>query len=198
MATPEINSPQVIEFCAAHFPCARVRMVIADPPSSAIQGECFANVQQMVARKGGGSVLGWHLWELPGLLLEAEFHAVWRKPSGTLVDVTPQRPEFKEDRILFVPMPKLHLQRDPPDNIRQPLSDDPDLLRMCTLKAQIVQLMRRGNTVPGHQGAISLPRDLYEPMMLEQQEVVARLQAKYPEAFALANRTSYSVIPHLE
>lgn len=161
-------------------------MVPSDPAPNALPAECFPNVQKMVARKGGELVLGWHLWELPGLLLEAEFHGVWRKPSGILVDVTPQRPEHREERILFVPMPKLRLQGDPPDNLRMPLSDDPDLLRMCALKARSVEILRQGKPDPRVPGGISLPQGLIEPIMAEHQEVMIRLHAKYPEAFSLA------------
>ncbi|WLT30085.1 hypothetical protein [Geothrix sp. PMB-07] len=139
----------------------------------------------MVKKKGGRIVLGWHLWEIPGLLLEAEYHSVWEKPSGILVDITPQRPGFEEERILFVPRRKDHLPKNPPDNIRQPLSDDPDIALMCSLKAQYVKLSSQGEPekTPGH---YRLPIDVarkIETVMAEHQAVMVRLSEKYPDQF---------------
>jgi len=61
---------------------------------------CFENVRRRVKDEGGESVLGWQFWEHP-YMIEAEFHAVWRKPDGSLLDITP-----KDDRdiqqILFI------------------------------------------------------------------------------------------------
>jgi hypothetical protein len=49
--------------------------------------ECVPNVEKKVKRDGGEIVLGWSFWELP-FLVEAEFHAIWRSPSGDLIDIT--------------------------------------------------------------------------------------------------------------
>lgn len=61
---------------------------------------CFFNVQRRVESQGGEILFGWQLWEHP-YMIEAEFHAVWRSPDETLIDITP-----KDDRsikqILFV------------------------------------------------------------------------------------------------
>ena len=35
-------------------------------------------------------MIGWSLWEFPTLFVGAEFHAVWRKPDGSLVGVAPE------------------------------------------------------------------------------------------------------------
>lgn len=72
--------------------------IIAGPKDEACG--CFENVRKRVEAEGGESVLGWQLWEHP-YMIEAEFHAVWRKPDGSLLDITP-----KDDRdiqqILFI------------------------------------------------------------------------------------------------
>lgn len=61
---------------------------------------CFDNVQRRVESQGGASVFGWQFWEHP-YMIEAEFHAVWRMPSGSLVDITP-KDDREISRIIFV------------------------------------------------------------------------------------------------
>ncbi len=51
---------------------------------------CFDNVTRVISKSGGAAVTGWAIWAVPGLYYEAEHHCVWRKPTGELVDVSPQ------------------------------------------------------------------------------------------------------------
>jgi hypothetical protein len=53
----------------------------------------------MTRRFGGKAQHGWMILEWPGVLLEAQFHAVWRRSDGTLVDVSLN----DDERILFLP-----------------------------------------------------------------------------------------------
>jgi hypothetical protein len=62
--------------------------------------ECFPLVAEKIARNGGSQVLGWQLWK-SDILVEGEFHAVWRSAAGDLVDITPK--QIAVERILFVP-----------------------------------------------------------------------------------------------
>lgn len=64
---------------------------------------CFENSETQAARQGGAAAYGWAIWRWPGRYFEAEHHAVWRRPDGGLVDVTPQTGE--PPRILFLPDP---------------------------------------------------------------------------------------------
>lgn len=66
---------------------------------------------------------GWAVWEIPQIMIEAEFHAVWQRPDGELVDVNPRRPH--ETRITFLPAPERSWPGNAVDNIRQALLDDP-------------------------------------------------------------------------
>jgi len=63
--------------------------------------ECFSAVNRKVDKDGGSRQLGWEIWQIPGIMIEAEFHAVWKSPKGRLVDVTPKSKPI--DRILFIP-----------------------------------------------------------------------------------------------
>lgn len=62
---------------------------------------CFQNVRDVVAEKGGQIVNGWLVWQHENLFVEAEHHAVWRKPEGEVVCITPQTPP--EEFIAFIP-----------------------------------------------------------------------------------------------
>lgn len=44
---------------------------------------------------------GWRLRELPSVYVEGEYYAVWRRPVGGLVDVTPREDQLTE--IVFLP-----------------------------------------------------------------------------------------------
>jgi len=63
--------------------------------------ECFSAVNRKVSRDGGNCQLGWQVWQIPDIMIEAEFHAVWKSPQGTLVDITPKSKPIS--RILFIP-----------------------------------------------------------------------------------------------
>ncbi len=61
---------------------------------------CFENVDRLVKQHGGKAIMGWLFWEWPGVMVDAEHHAVWQKPDETWEDVTPKADG--ETRILFV------------------------------------------------------------------------------------------------
>ena len=52
------------------------------------RGLCYWNVAAMVREHGGEMVLGWQCLWWPGRLVIAMHHAVWRRPTGALLDVT--------------------------------------------------------------------------------------------------------------
>ncbi|HJO67441.1 MAG TPA: hypothetical protein QF469_19150 [Sphingomonas sanguinis] len=65
------------------------------PPSM-----CFENVAKLVRTQGGKLITGWLFWEWPGVMIDAEHHAIWERPDGLWEDVTPKADG--ETRILFV------------------------------------------------------------------------------------------------
>ncbi|WP_267396401.1 MULTISPECIES: hypothetical protein [unclassified Sphingomonas] len=71
-----------------------------EPIEGAEEQRCFPNVDAAVERHGGERLIGWMLWEMPGAFIEAIHHAVWKKPSGEIVDITPKIDG--ELRIVFV------------------------------------------------------------------------------------------------
>lgn len=70
------------------------------PSPEARQRECFYNVRDACEAFGGDIVFGWAIWIWPLVNIEAIHHAVWRRPDGEVVDVTP--PELKGPAITFV------------------------------------------------------------------------------------------------
>jgi hypothetical protein len=95
--------------------------------------ECFHNVQRRVEQEGGKSVLGWQFWESP-FMIQAEFHAVWRKADGSLVDITP-----KDDKgihqILFVEDKVRKYDGTQTDNLRINTTD-------CGLIDDLIKVMK--------------------------------------------------------
>ena len=76
---------------------------------------CFSIVEKRVQKSGGSLVLGWAIWK-GMLLVEAEFHAVWKTSEGNLRDISPRIIFPKQ--ILFVPDPKAKYEGKQVDNVR--------------------------------------------------------------------------------
>lgn len=96
--------------------------VAVDPQADAKENDCFVNVERKVKDAGGTCQYGWVIWEWEGVMLEAEFHAIWVSQDGKRLDVTPKADH--ETRILFLPS-DMHWQRTPICNIRKALWDNP-------------------------------------------------------------------------
>jgi len=121
-------------------------------PGAAIDN-CFAVVERQVALRGGERVLGWQIWELPGVMIEAEFHAVWRDPSGTLRDITPKPDGIS--KILFLPDPGRTYEKRQVNNIRQPLSNTFEVREFIAAADAQFEFMDRGERAHQH-GQIAL------------------------------------------
>lgn len=115
--------------------------------------DCFPSVDAAVSNHGGNAILGWSLWEFPGVFVEAEFHAVWASPSGELIDVTPKsRPV---SRVLFLPDERLVYSGRQVNNVRRSLSKAPCVSEyFATFDAEF-ELLNRGTRADQH-GEIEL------------------------------------------
>jgi hypothetical protein len=104
--------------------------VITEP--YAISRECFASVEEKIRRSQGSLQLGWQIWEMPGVFIEAEFHAVWRSPDGILIDIKPKTEKVK--KILFIPDTKAKYDGACVNNVRINISNSrlvDDFIRTC-------------------------------------------------------------------
>lgn len=79
--------------------------VPVEPGDDCRADSCFQNVRAMIRRDGGSMQHGWRMREQPAVFVEGEFYAVWRRPDGGLVDVTPRTDGLTE--ILFLPDSKM-------------------------------------------------------------------------------------------
>jgi hypothetical protein len=70
-------------------------------PETAVN-DCFVNVSDKIMRDGGRTQYGWAIWYLPGILMEAEFHAIWISPEGKSLDITPRPINF--NKYYFYPI----------------------------------------------------------------------------------------------
>ena len=49
-------------------------------------------------------IYGWSVWEWPKVFIEAKFHAVWKQPDGSFLDIAPK--SLPIPRVLFIPDPR--------------------------------------------------------------------------------------------
>ena len=112
------------------------------PVAGARDSECFRNAALAVRRAGGAVQHGWTIWEFPGKVLCAEFHAVHRTREGELRCVT--LPCNREPRILFVPDPVRVYARCPVPNLRVVLDPtDAVIMRTAAFQAEYDALLVR-------------------------------------------------------
>ena len=153
MKVPDISKPHVRRFCEHVVPGGRPERVRHQPLANAPPAECFSVVEEHVAINGGEALVGWAIWEWRKVMIEAEFHAVWRDPNGKLVDLAPQ--PKKPPRILFVPDPQRDYEGVQVDNIRRPLRKDERITRYIDLWRQRFELLNEGNLADQH-GIVSV------------------------------------------
>src|SRR5260221_7205353 len=135
MPTPDPYSPHTLSLIAKLAPGQCLQWVPVEPLPWAEELACIDVVDRVVSENGGRRVLGWALWEWPGVLIEGEFHAVWERPDGRLVDATPN--SIKIQRILFLPDPKAEILTYQRDNIRRPLARRKEILDYIEIKERI-------------------------------------------------------------
>ena len=93
--------------------------------------ECFSNVKGHVGKHGGAPQYGWCIYVWPRVWMEMEFHCVWRKTNGKLVDITPHHDN--ESVLLFLPDPSREYKGLSLDNLRFSLCKNPLVNRMIAL-----------------------------------------------------------------
>lgn len=105
LTTPVAIDKNVQQFCQKISPGESPVFLSVQPLNWSRLNYCNKNVERMIQLHGGKMVLGYKLWYVPFLYIEAERHAVWRSPYEELVDITFNRDG--EGQILFLPVPAL-------------------------------------------------------------------------------------------
>ncbi len=80
-------------------------LVAVEPGADCLPGRSFQNVGAMVRLHGGSVQHGWRLREQAMAYVEGQFHGVWRRLDGALIDVTPRTDGLTQ--IIFLPDSKL-------------------------------------------------------------------------------------------
>ena len=147
-----LGTSHIAALCAELAPGTAPVLVECRPDHDAPANDCFAQVDKYVQRNGGECVVGWALWEIPHVMLEAEFHAVWQRPEdGQLIDLNPR--EFSFPQIHFLPDPVRTYEGRQVDNVRRVLCNDTKLKQFIYLKGRQFALMNAGN-LANHHGVI--------------------------------------------
>jgi len=146
--TPAELGLALTSLCEHLVPHVATFYVDVDPLKDAPANECFSVVQTHVTKHGGTRVLGWALWEMPGLFVEAEFHAVWRSPTGEYLDLVPKtRPVA---RVLFLPSVDAMYEDRQVNNVRRAVSVDPEVERYFRGFDEMFEFMNRGERADVH------------------------------------------------
>jgi hypothetical protein len=151
--TPAAISESIYKLCDEVSPGLVPEYVEVVPDRDASMNECFPNVTAKVEREGGAMLIGWSIWESPGLFVEAEFHAVWRSPEGALIDITPK--PARSDNILFLPQPGATYAGRQMNNVRRALGVDSEVEAYLRMHDAMFEFMNRGERA-GQHGAMSI------------------------------------------
>jgi hypothetical protein len=123
---PAVDSPQLRELCGRIVPGEVPVLVPHKRMADMVENDCFINVPKVVEQYGGRIEHGWQLWENPrGLMIEAEFHAVYLHQNGQRFDITPKSLPFEGNNIAFLPDPSRVWEGKQVNNVRMSLVDDP-------------------------------------------------------------------------
>jgi hypothetical protein len=140
--TPSAITERIKRFCDSVVAGVEPFYLDVNPAPGAEVADCFMVVARQMESAGGEMVIGWQIWERPGILMEAELHAVWRDSAGTLHDVTPKPSGIR--RILFLPDARRKYSGRQVDNIREPLSEAPAVRELIDAAEAEFEFNNRG------------------------------------------------------
>lgn len=170
ITTPKTITSEIRKLCEKVLPGSTPEYVEVIPTPEALPSECFPNVEQHVEKHGGKSIIGWQVWEWPGVFAEAEFHAVWQRPDETLVDITPKI--SGESSILFIPDRTRQYTGSRVPNIKHPIAKGEivrDYIKLLDIGFDVVEHYSvRGNTALTHYGRmLEDSLDLVKAMLIK-------------------------------
>jgi hypothetical protein len=172
--TPAEMSGPLTGLCKSIVPDATPLYIDVRPLNGALPDECFPLVENQVATYGGDLVVGWTLWELPTLFVEAEFHAVWHPPAGELIDIAPKKSPTR--RIFFLKDPFRRYEGCQINNVRRVISKAPVIVEYLAALDAKFELLNRGERAY-HHGEIHLEgRDTAEFDAIQKKLALLQLQ----------------------
>jgi len=140
--------------------------------------ECIKNVNLAITRNGGEMILGWRLWRLRNVMVEAEFHTIWKNSQNELIDVSEN--ELNSANIIFLSDPKLTDTGMQVNNIRKALVDDELIYRFITLKNREFQIFNDGEKAQQFEVELTDEETIeLNCIYRESNEILPALQNKY-------------------
>jgi len=177
LTTPAEMTEQIRQFSDSLVPGAVPVWVSFDPSTSGTVDECYENVTEVVRNRGGRSLLGWTIWEWPGVLLEAISHAVWEGDDGELLDPTPK--VDGEQSTVFVP------DRNASDDggvtlaRHWPLSDWTEIAEYIEVCRKIGEAQQQYHPVYG-----GVPNEIWGPLLRRKEDLAAAINRKQTSKLA--------------
>jgi hypothetical protein len=175
--TPPELTDRIRDFCLTISSESEPMYLSVEPFEIPLINECFDVVQSRIRRDGGCSVNGWLMWEWPNIMLDAEFHCVWRDSTGRLREIPPR--QDGETRVLFLPDPAKPVTNDLVDNIRSPLFMHPDVIEFMNASTQITEMANQSPLVPANPPLTGM-RHVFDsamvgPLIMKKNELAQRL-----------------------
>ena len=178
----DLSKDHVIDFCASVVAGADPITVAVTAQWGKPLNECFQVVADHITANGGERVVGWAVWELPGVFIEAELHAVWKSPVGEFLDLVPRGWSFP--RITFLPEPGRTYDGRAVDNIRRALVKDNDVKRFLFLRSQHFEIMNRGDRAKQSEVTLTRPEATQiNALVKEGTRCEARFRKRYAANF---------------
>lgn len=146
--TPAECNQHVMSLCAELSPGEHPFYVEVQANAGEPHDECFHVVNRHIERLGGTAVIGWAIWELPTVFVEAEFHAVWQSPAGEFLDVAPK--STPTERVFFLPDRRRKYEGFPLDNVRRPITSAPEVREFISAMEAKYEIMNRSGRAKEH------------------------------------------------
>jgi len=191
MTTPAEITDAIRQFSDRLVPGSSPVWVEFDQTNAGTVDECYDNVAEVVRTLGGAALLGWTIWEWPGVMLEAISHAVWENPEGGLLDPTPK--SDGEQTTVFVP------ERDATDNggvtLAQhwPLADWPEIASYIDVCRKIGEAQQKYHPVYG-----GIPDEVWRPLLRQKEHFATAINQRQTREAARSELTNGLTITESE
>ena len=171
------SSLEVLNLCNQLVLGEKCTLLQVEPVSNAVENECYDNVAKAISLKGGSIQYGWKIYEgLPGLMLEAEFHAVWVDSEGVMHEVSPASLPGM-NTILFLPDSSRTYTGTQIDNVRIALRDDPLITDSLKNAEAYYEATNRGDLANQH-GEITLTPEM-KALGMRSQDLFTKIVQKF-------------------
>jgi hypothetical protein len=177
MTTPAEITDEIRRFCQDLVSGTAPIWVDFEPSDTGEVDQCFNNVAALVRSRRGQTLLGWTIWEWPGVLLEAVFHAVWEGDDGQLADPTPK--VDGEARTLFLPDRSAIDDGSVVLGRHKPLCDWQEVTEYMDVCRQIGEAQRQ--YFPIHGG---VPLEVWGPLLRSKEDISALISRRQEEQLA--------------